>query len=223
MKRMLTLLLSLALASSVTALLSRDHAFLGYSERPLVTPQYHGYPQRPKEHLVFSTEYGDIAVELRREMAFKTVRYVKSLVSRGLFDGCGFYRAEPPGPTLDAGATESRKGYALIQGGLYSCGRQENKELPLETKLDNSKGTVALITGTSEFFFSLEDHHEWNGSFSVFGTVIGEPSWRTLEQLVALPTRQEVHPSGTVMRILEKPVMFKASIERHFYPPSVAT
>jgi hypothetical protein len=38
--------------------------------------------------------------------------------------------------------------YALLQGGLYSCGRQENKELPLETKLDNSKGTVALITVT---------------------------------------------------------------------------
>lgn len=27
------------------------------------------------------------------------------------------------------------------------------------------------LQGTSEFFFSVEDHHEWNGSFSVFGTV----------------------------------------------------
>jgi cyclophilin family peptidyl-prolyl cis-trans isomerase len=25
--------------------------------------------------------------------------------------------------------------------------------------------------GTSEFFFSLEDHPEWNGSFSVWGKV----------------------------------------------------
>lgn len=155
-------------------------------------------------------------MELKRDMAFKTVQYVKSLVSRGLFDGCGFYRAEPSGPTIDAGRNDFRKGYALLQGGLYSCGRQENKELPLETKLDNSKGTVALITGTSEFFFSVEDHHEWNGSFSVFGTVTGEPSWRALERLVALPTRQEIHPSGTVMRILLKPVIFKVRFEHHF-------
>ncbi len=36
--------------------------------------------------------------------------------------------------------------YALLQGGLFSCGRQENKELPLEPKLNNSKGAVSLIT-----------------------------------------------------------------------------
>jgi len=169
---------------------------------------------------MFASKYGDITVELERVKAPKTVRYVKSLVTRGLFDGCGWYRAEPPGPTLDEGSSEPRKGYALLQGGLYSCGRQENKELPLETKLSNSKGTVSLITGTSEFFFSLEDHHEWDGSFSVFGKVVGDSSWRVLERLVALPTRQEVHPSGTVMRILVKPVVFKVKIEQIFDPPN---
>ncbi len=137
---------------------------------------------------------------------------VQSLASRGLFDGCGIYRAEPPGETNDDGHPGTRKGcackspitkilvwwikavqctypllflqpvlpkakacwassrglyliayiiwylsvlprtegegdrYALLQGGLFSCGRQENKELPLEPKLNNSKGAVSLIT-----------------------------------------------------------------------------
>lgn len=201
--------------------LSRNDAFVGYSELPATTKLYYGYPQRPKEHLVFATKYGDIRVELQREAAPKTVQYMKRLVNRGLFDGCGLYRAEPSGPTIDIGSSVHRKGYALVQGGLYSCGRQEDNKLPLETTLDNSKGTVAIITGTSEFFFSLDDHHEWNGSFSVFGKVIGGPSWRALERLVALPTKQEVHPSGTVMRILVQPVNFKVTIELQFDPPNV--
>jgi hypothetical protein len=111
--------------------------------------------------------------------------------------------------------------YALLQGGLFSCGRQENKELPLEPKLNNSKGAVSLITGTSEFFFSLEDHPEWNGSFSVWGKVVGARSWRVLERLVALPTRQEIHPSGTTLRILLKPVVFKARIGTNIQPTLV--
>jgi cyclophilin family peptidyl-prolyl cis-trans isomerase len=109
----------------------------------------------------------------------------------------------------------------MDKGGLFSCGRQENKELPLEPKLNNSKGAVSLITGTSEFFFSLEDHPEWNGSFSVWGKVVGARSWRVLERLVALPTRQEIHPSGTTLRILLKPVVFKARIGTNIQPTLV--
>ncbi|CAM6048878.1 unnamed protein product [Sphagnum compactum] len=202
--------------------LSRDAAFVGYSERYLgrqsSSLENHGLPLQQKEHLVFETKYGEITVELQKDYAPQTVRYVKSLASRGLFDGCGIYRAEPPGETNDDGHPGTRKGYALLQGGLFSCGRQENKELPLEPKLNNSKGAVSLITGTSEFFFSLEDHPEWNGSFSVWGKVVGARSWRVLERLVALPTRQEIHPSGTTLRILLKPVVFKARIGTNVQP-----
>jgi hypothetical protein len=37
---------------------------------------------------------------------------VQSLASRGLFDGCGIYRAEPPGETNDDGHPGTRKGCA---------------------------------------------------------------------------------------------------------------
>lgn len=50
--------------------------------------------------------------------------------------------------------------------------------------------------------------------------MVGDSSWRVLERLVALPTRQEAHPSGTVMRILFKPVVFKVKIEQIFDPPN---
>jgi len=38
---------------------------------------------------------------------------------------------------------------------------------------------------------------------------------------VALPTRQEIHPSGTTLRILLKPVVFKARIGTNIQPTLV--
>ncbi|KAJ7266492.1 hypothetical protein O6H91_Y402500 [Diphasiastrum complanatum] len=103
--------------------------------------------------------------------------------------------------------------YALVQGGLYSCGRQQSIDLPLEPLMNNTHGTTSLITGTSEFFFNLEDHPEWDGSFSVWGKVVGDESIQVLKYIANLPTRQEVHPSGTVMRILLKEVIFWTRLE----------
>jgi hypothetical protein len=51
--------------------------------------------------------------------------------------------------------------------------------------------------------------------------VVGARSWRVLERLVALPTRQEIHPSGTTLRILLKPVVFKARIGTNIQPTLV--
>lgn len=103
---------------------------------------------------------------------------------------------------------------AVGKGGLHSCGKQVAETLPVETEIANKKGTVSLITGTSEFFFNLEDHLEWNGSFTAWGEVADEKSWGVLDTLVSLPTRQETHPSGTVLRILLDNVVFAVSIQK---------
>lgn len=167
-----------------------------------------------QEYLVFTTAYGDITVRLFAREAPQAVNFLKVLVEKGLFEGCAFYRAEPAGETVDTGYAGSRKGYALIQGGLYSCGKQVSETLPIEAEIANRKGTVSLITGTSEFFFNLEDHLEWNGSFTAWGEVADEKSWRVLNTLVSLPTRQEKHPSGTVLRILLDNVVFSVSLRK---------
>ncbi|KAL3683924.1 hypothetical protein R1sor_001946 [Riccia sorocarpa] len=190
---------------------NREDAFVGYSEHPLKKTAFPG-AQQGSEYLMFSTIYGEIKVELASIASPKAAEYIKSLVTRGLTDGCSFYRAEPAGPTFDEGHDLVRPGYALVQGGLYSCGRQETKNLPVETALKNTKGAVSLITGTSEFFFNLEAHPEWDGSFSVFGRVAGTESWNTLRRLVKSPTRQETHSSGTILRMLISPVPFKARL-----------
>jgi hypothetical protein len=61
--------------------LSRDAAFVGYSERYLgrqsSSLENHGLPLQQKEHLVFETKYGEIMVELQKDYAPQTVRYVK--------------------------------------------------------------------------------------------------------------------------------------------------
>ncbi|KAG6550764.1 hypothetical protein Mapa_007668 [Marchantia paleacea] len=191
---------------------SREDAFVGYSEKFYKKTMFPASLQG-NDILIFSTRFGDIRVLLLTESSPKSVKYMKSLVTQGLMDGCSFYRAEPAGPTIDEGRDSIRPGYALVQGGLYSCGRQETKNLPVETAVNNTKGAVSLITGTSEFFFNLEAHPEWDGSFSVFGKVVGFESWNVLRRIVALPTRQEAHSSGTILRMLQSPVPFKTRLE----------
>ncbi|XP_057815732.2 peptidyl-prolyl cis-trans isomerase ppi1 isoform X2 [Cryptomeria japonica] len=193
-------ILAIQFLLNASATFSRNTAFEGYSEGPFKPNQQN--PVTRSEVLVFSTRYGDIRVFLRQDAAPKTVEYMKSLAREGLFDGCGFYRVEPSGETVDHDRKGTRRGYALVQGGLYSCGRQQSIVLPTEPVLHNN--------GTSEFFFNLEDHHEWDKSFNVWGTIFDEASLAVLQKIVALPTYQEDHPSGTVMRILKTPVEYRA-------------
>lgn len=158
-----------------------------------------------------STDYGTVKILLRPESSPQTVEYVKDLVSKGVYRGCDIYRVEPPGLTKDEGGTEYREGYALVQGGAYSCGKQASNKLPVESLLQVKKWTVALIAGTSEFFFSLGDHPDWDGAFSIWGEVLDEKSQKVLEKIVGLPTKQEKHPTGTVLRILVEGVKFSFS------------
>lgn len=162
--------------------------------------------------LEVSTKFGVITVQLQRATAPRAVDYVAGLVRNGTYAGCSLYRAEPPGPTLDDGEKERRDGYALVQGGAYSCGRQQSHAIPVEPGLPVRAGAVCLIGGTSEFFFSLGDHPEWDKSFTVFGTFDDIVSQKVLEMIVAQPTRQEKHPSGTVLRVLEDAVRFRARL-----------
>lgn len=47
------------------------------------------------------------------------------------------------------------------------------------------------------------------------GIQVVEPaSLSVLDTLIRLPTAQEKHPSGTVLRILKTPVLFNASLSR---------
>ncbi|XP_024524521.1 uncharacterized protein LOC112344306 [Selaginella moellendorffii] len=206
----------------VVACVSRNEAFVGYSEVSLATAGTGASNQNFRENvslferpecLLFSTEFGEIEVELATTAAPETVSFIKDLVAKGTYNGCSFYRAEPPGDTYDQGSIVPRKGYALVQGGLFSCGKQQDVDLPVESRWKHTKGTLSLITRTSEFFFSLEDHPEWDGSFSVWGKVASASGFSALERIAALPTHQEVHPSGTVMRILSKEVTFSLALK----------
>ncbi|KAI5056615.1 hypothetical protein GOP47_0028433 [Adiantum capillus-veneris] len=202
----------LLLESNESVAYVRHDAFIGYSEINI------GRPPRPpsvqaQEYLFFTTAYGAIKVRLFVHQAPQAVNYIKSLLASGsTLNGCFFYRAEPPGETVDTGSPGSRKGYALVQGGF--CGTQSATTLPVESEMANAKGTVSLIMGTKDFFFSLEDHLEWNGSFTAWGEITGEKSWEVLKTIVALPTRQQRHPTGTVMRMLLKEVTFSVSLQK---------
>jgi hypothetical protein len=83
--------------------------------------------------LVRNAPHSGIDIKDLMWMLMSLCWWMQSLVSRGLFDGCGFYRAEPSGPTIDAGRNDFRKGFVFCQLGsfswscIFSCSCRENE------------------------------------------------------------------------------------------------
>ncbi|KAK3286097.1 hypothetical protein CYMTET_6331 [Cymbomonas tetramitiformis] len=74
-----------------------------------------------------------------------------------------------------------------------------------------SKGTVCLIAQTSEFFISVGEHPEWNGSFIVWGEV---EDMKVIDTVTTLPYKDFKHPQyGTVMRMLLSEIRFDMEME----------
>ena len=82
------------------------------------------------------TSAGNIVIQLRSDVAPRSVDIIKRVVADGLYNGCCFYRAEPA---------------FVLQGGLKDAktgATRDNPYLPIpleyNDKLRNKRGTVTL-------------------------------------------------------------------------------
>jgi hypothetical protein len=76
--------------------------------------------------------------------------------------------------------------YALLSGTL----RTLPAEPPLEGRPPLTKGMVAMIPGSKDFFIALADHPEWGaleGTHTVWGEVRGAASWKTMAAIPLEP------------------------------------
>ncbi|KAG1354367.1 DNA excision repair protein ERCC-4 [Cocos nucifera] len=178
----------------------------------------------------FETDNGTLHIKLFPDCAPLSVAYIVELLRLRLCDGCQIHRAEGRGQYWDSEgnhiadiyivsfsmessfpycvASQASFGppYAMIQGTLEAGGLSFRK-IPAEVCPTIRRGSVAWVGSGPEFFISLANHDEWQGAYTVFGSVLPE-DMEIAEKIAILPTKPDVWNNINVS-LLEKPVRFR--------------
>jgi len=127
----------------------------------------------------------------------------------GVFgSGCHFYRNEG----VPHNARSAGPPYSLLQGTLSIL---LDTSLPVESYGTILRGDVATIGNDGNqgsFFIAQDPHTDWASSFSVWGYVKGETGMSVVMNLTNRAYREQIHTSGTVMRMLVHPVPFSVQL-----------
>lgn len=114
-------------------------------------------------HVVITTNYGDIEVELYPDMAPKTVAAFLSYVDSGLYKNASFYRV------LKTEDFPTPANTGIIQGGIWQTNPSKKATLPgiehettKQSGLTHQSGTISLArlapgTANTEFFICIGD------------------------------------------------------------------
>ncbi len=123
--------------------------------------------------VVFSTNFGDIKLEMMPEEAPVTVENFLKYVDEGFFDGTIFHRVIP--------------GFVIQGGGFTSDMEQKATHDPIKNEADNGvknlRGSLSMArtqvvdSATSQFFINLVDnafldHGERDFGYAVFAKVV---------------------------------------------------
>lgn len=148
------------------------------------------FTSQPATQLVrFTTVAGDIDVEMFAEETPLTVANFYDYMNDGVWDTTFFHRL------VDS---------FVIQGGGFDEGRglpplEQRDPVLNEPGISNVRGTIAMAklgndpnSATNQWFFNLGDNSanldEQNGGFTVFGRIVGDSSFATLDALAAFET-----------------------------------
>jgi len=135
----------------------------------------------PQKRVQFTTDEGPLVFELFYEDAPQTVANFLELVETGFYTNLTFHRIEP--------------GY-MIQGGCARGDgtgvRPDGRRIPFEhNERHHEKGTISMAllgddpdSASSQFFISYTEQKAWDGRYTVFGRLIGDDSFETLDRLM---------------------------------------
>ena len=145
-------------------------------------------PSSENPHVVITTKFGDIEIELYPKQAPETVRAFLSYVDSGYYSKAAFYRVL----RADEQPTNAFKS-ELVQGGLWKTNYKLSSSLPgikhettQQTKILHKNGTISLArsepgTATTEFFICVDDQpgFDYGGAnnadgqgYAAFGKVV---------------------------------------------------
>jgi peptidyl-prolyl cis-trans isomerase A (cyclophilin A) len=144
---------------------------LGMLAGPGVAADNQARGNRPM--VVFSTNYGDFAVELFADKAPVTVENFLSYVDEGFYDGTIFHRVIP--------------GFMVQGGGFTPDMQQKQTKAPIKNEanngLKNERGTLSMArtqdinSATTQFFINVKDndfldHGTRDYGYAVFAKVV---------------------------------------------------
>ncbi|AQS41550.1 MAG: Peptidyl-prolyl cis-trans isomerase [Candidatus Tokpelaia hoelldobleri] len=128
--------------------------------------------------LVLALQNGDVAIQLRPDLAPKHVEQIKKLVREGAYDNVVFHRVIDGfmAQTGDVQYGNKKHGYNAAAAGT---GGSKHGNIPAEfSKEPFRRGTVGMAraqapdSANSQFFICFADAPFLNGQYTVIGTVI---------------------------------------------------
>lgn len=145
----------------------------------------------PHKRVQFTTDNGTLVIELFYEDAPNTVANFVELVDSGFYTGLTFHRIEP--------------GYMMQGGCARGDGtgvRTDGHRLAFENnERHHDKGTVSMAllgddpdSASSQFFISYTRQSDWDGRYTVFGRLVGDESFATLDQLMSVEVDEYGRP-----------------------------
>jgi len=217
MRVLASLALALALVTSADASrarISREDAFIGYSERASPSRAAQTADALEGVALRLRTRAGAIDVTLREDWAPEMVRSIVDAVRVGgacaseTASGCNFYRAEavPARGDVDAYGGPGPP-YALLQGTFEGLGHHEREKTPPVVR----RGYACLIGKGPDFFIGTRDHDEWGTAHIVFGVV---SDMRAVDEIADGYPRHPETWGMTNVTVLNEKVVFTAEIVR---------
>lgn len=141
----------------------------------------------PLKQAEIITDMGTMTVRFYYEDAPTTVANFIELAESGFYSNTAFHKLRP--------------GYYIQGGDRVGDGngiRDDGKMLPPEfNDQPHQKGSLSMAlreddpnTASSQFFICNTRYPDWDGKYTVFGQLVGQESFETLERLMATPVSE---------------------------------
>jgi len=171
------------------------------------TPESSIIIQENDQVAVITTVFGDITIQLKEDIAPKTVENFKKLAESGFYDGTIFHRIIP-GFVIQGGDPNTISGTPDTWG----FGGPGYTISPEFSNISHKKYIVSMARGAdinsagSQFFIVLEDSPSLDGQYTIFGEVVS--GQEVVDKIASLETNSLDQPIHPVDARIEKILVF---------------
>ena len=181
----------------------------------LITSTNHVFAQTDDKLAVVETNLGNIVIEFFPNDAPNHVDNFINLSNSGLYDGTLFHRIIP-GFMIQGGDPNTIDGDPSSWG---TGGPQERVEAEFNT-IKHNRGIVSMArsadpdSGGSQFFIVHKDSNFLDGQYTVFGRIVTEESFETLDKIAAVETGAKDIPINTEqVRIIQATAVNRSDVD----------
>jgi len=139
------------------------------------------------------TKFGNIVIQLKPDVAHKTVANFEKLANSGFYNGTIFHRIVP-GFIIQGGDPNTKNGSRDTWGfgdAGYTIPAEFNKMSFTKYTVGMARGTD-VNSGSSQFFITLADAPNLDGKYTVFGQVISGQD--IVDKIALLQTNSNSQP-----------------------------